>query len=205
MGVEAGESHIARNCRLTKNYFPRSRLNEILLEIHRLGMPPSSSLPGKTENPSSAPSTPLAQIVEGLPHLLGRMHRRFLDVVRIELTRQGITDISPVQAMMLGNIGQEEISVHDLIERGYYLGSNASYNLKQLVDGGYIERHASPRDRREARLTLSEKGKKVFASMNAITAQMAAPLTNDPGGFDAVWRILRKLEQRWSEAALARE
>jgi DNA-binding MarR family transcriptional regulator len=95
--------------------------------------------------------------------------------------------------------------VHDLIERGYYLGSNASYNLKQLVDGGYIERHASPRDRREARLTLSEKGKKVFASMNAITAQMAAPLTNDPGGFDAVWRILRKLEQRWSEAALARE
>ena len=94
------------------------------------------------------------------------MHRRFLDVLRIELSRQGVNDISPVQAMMLANIGDEEISVRDLIERGYYLGSNASYNLKNLVDGGYVDRQASERDRRAARLKLSPKGRTILDALS---------------------------------------
>ncbi len=76
-----------------------------------------------------------------LPQLLERLHRRYLDVVRIELTHIGARDINPVQVMMLATIGAvPEMSVRDLIERGYYLGSNASYNIKNLHDGGYIER-----------------------------------------------------------------
>ena len=78
-----------------------------------------------------------------LARLIERLHRRFLDVVRIELTRLGIEDISPVQAPMLMTISTEEISVRDLIERGYYLGSNASYNLKSLVEQGYVLRTQS--------------------------------------------------------------
>src|SRR6201992_3413367 len=100
-----------------------------------------------------------AQAAQDLPRLIERMHRRFLDVVRIELAHQNIQDISPVQAMMLASIGEEEISGRDLIERGYYLGSNASYNLKNLVDGGYVDRQTSARDRRSARLKVSVKGK----------------------------------------------
>src|ERR1700753_2676200 len=117
-----------------------------------------------------------AQAAQDLPRLIERMHRRFLDVVRIELTHQDIHDISPVQAMMLANIGEEEISVRDLIERGYYLGSNASYNLKNLVDGGYVDRQTSERDRRSARLKVSAKGRTILDTLTKLNSQMADPL-----------------------------
>src|SRR5271154_2594632 len=123
-------------------------------------------------DPSAFPS-PLMHAVQDLPRLIERMHRRFLDVLRVELTRKGINDISPVQAMMLGSIGGEEISVRDLIERGYYLGSNASYNLKHLVDGGYVDRQASARDRRSARLKLSAKGKDILDALAKLNLQMS--------------------------------
>ena len=83
-----------------------------------------------------------------LPCLIDRLHRRYLDVLRSELTRRHITDISASQVMMLVTIGDDEISVRHLIERGYYLGSNSSYNLKHLVAAGYVARTPLPRDRR---------------------------------------------------------
>src|SRR5277367_483919 len=140
-------------------------------------------------NNTSGPSVP--QITQDLPRLIERMHRRFLDVVRIELTRHGINDISPVQAMMLANIGDEEISVRDLIERGYYLGSNASYNLKNLVDGGYVNRQASERDRRAARLKLSDKGRTILEALSRLNVQMAEPLIkqeSEKSDFDVAYR-----------------
>lgn len=111
--------------------------------------------------------TPL-RLIQELPRQIERMHRRFLDVVRLELGRAGVRDISPVQVMMLGNIGGEDISVRDLIERGYYLGSNASYNLKNLVDGGYVDRIASTRDRRSAHLKITPKGRDVLEKLAAL-------------------------------------
>jgi DNA-binding MarR family transcriptional regulator len=131
------------------------------------------------------------------------MHRRFLDVVRIELTRQGMNDISPVQAMMLANIGDEEISVRDLIERGYYLGSNASYNLKHLVEGGYVDRQASERDKRAARLKLSAKGRAILDALTKLNTQMAEPLLkpeSETSDFETAYRTLRRLERRWSDS-----
>ncbi|HEU0117318.1 MAG TPA: MarR family winged helix-turn-helix transcriptional regulator [Alphaproteobacteria bacterium] len=145
----------------------------------------------------------LAQITQDLPRLIERMHRRFLDVLRIELTRHGINDISPVQAMMLANIGDEEISVRDLIERGYYLGSNASYNLKNLVDGGYVERHASERDRRAARLKVSDKGRAILDALKNLNTQTTDTLLkqeSEQRDLEATYRILRRLEHRWSDS-----
>ncbi|NBO19960.1 MAG: MarR family transcriptional regulator, partial [Proteobacteria bacterium] len=109
---------------------------------------------------------PAARHMQELPRLIERMHRRFLDVVRLEMSRLGVRDISPVQIMMLSNIGDEDISVRDLIERGYYLGSNASYNLKQLVEAGYVDREISPRDRRSARLKATAKGREVLEKLS---------------------------------------
>lgn len=142
-------------------------------------------------------------ITQDLPRLVERMHRRFLDVLRVELTRQGINDISPVQAMMLANIGDEEISVRDLIERGYYLGSNASYNLKSLVDGGYVDRHASERDRRSALLKVSAKGRVILDAMTKLNNAMAEPLLkqeSEAHEMEATYRMLRRLERRWSDS-----
>jgi MarR family transcriptional regulator, exopolysaccharide II synthesis transcriptional activator len=155
---------------------------------------------GKLGDPRNISGPSQAQIAQDLPRLIERMHRRFLDVVRLELGRQGIEDISPVQAVMLANIGEEEISVRDLIERGYYLGSNASYNLKNLVDGGYVERRAAERDRRAARLTLSAKGKKILDALVKLNAHMAEALAGEAADLETAWRTLRKLERRWSEA-----
>src|SRR4051812_5166645 len=112
-------------------------------------------------------------IYHDIARIVERMHRRFLDVVRVELGRVGIDDISPVQVLMLMNIGLEELSVRDLMERGYYLGSNASYNLKQLVETGYVDRAPSLRDRRSARLRLSEKGMSLCAELRRLEATQA--------------------------------
>ncbi len=93
-----------------------------------------------------------------LARLVERVSRRFLDYLRLELTKLGVDDISPSQVMVLLTIGAGEIAVRDLLDRGHYVGSNASYNLKQLVESGYLDRGASPRDRRLARISLSPKG-----------------------------------------------
>jgi DNA-binding MarR family transcriptional regulator len=155
-------------------------------------------------NDSATPSQNAGpQASQELPRLIERMHRRYLDVVRIELNKQGINDISPAQAMMLSNIGDGEISVRDLIERGYYLGSNASYNLKNLVDGGYVDRQASERDRRAAHLKLSDKGRKLLDILTNLNNQMTDPLMKSPAEiqeFETAHRTLRRLERRWSDS-----
>jgi DNA-binding MarR family transcriptional regulator len=153
-------------------------------------VPPSDKTPGTLRT------------LQELPRQIERMHRRFLDVVRLELGRAGVHDISPVQVMMMSNIGSEEISVRDLIERGYYLGSNASYNLKQLVDCGYVERQASARDRRSARLKVTQKGLDVLSKLGTLELKWAEPLmkAGDEAALDATQRTLRQLERCWSDA-----
>jgi DNA-binding MarR family transcriptional regulator len=153
----------------------------------------------------TASSDPKAQAAQDLPRLIERMHRRYLDVVRIELARHGFFDISPVQAVMLGTIGgatgNDEISVRDLIERGYYLGSNASYNLKSLVDGTYVLREASLRDKRSAQLKLSDKGRKILDIIVKLNADMAETLVKNEGReIEVTYQTLRHFERRWTEA-----
>lgn len=139
-----------------------------------------------------------------LPQLLERLHRRYLDVVRIELTRIGARDINPVQVMMLVTIGAvPEMSVRDLIERGYYLGSNASYNIKNLYEGGYIERLTDEHDRRSARVRLTEKGLRVLTHMKKMDDEMTAILAPDDaqkaayrGTVDTLRRFERECSNR---------
>ncbi len=90
--------------------------------------------------------------------LIERLHRQFLEVVKVELDRLGIADINNVQSLILWNIGDEELTVGDLTYRGYYLGSNVSYNVKKMVENGYLTQERSAHDRRSVRLRVSEKG-----------------------------------------------
>lgn len=134
--------------------------------------------------------------------VIERMHRRFLDVVRIELERRGADDISPVQALMLMLIGNDELSVRDLMERGYYLGSNASYNLKNLVESGYVERAASQRDRRSARLRLSPKGQRLYTELRRLEIVQAEAVVRSEADLEdlgTTYRMLRRLERAWSD------
>jgi DNA-binding MarR family transcriptional regulator len=87
-----------------------------------------------------------------------RLHRLLLDVIKAEFDRVGGSDINSVQALLLYNIGDNELTAGELKSRGYYLGSNVSYNLKKLVDMGYIDYKRSETDRRSVRVSLTQKG-----------------------------------------------
>lgn len=130
---------------------------------------------------------------------IDRLHRRFMDVLRLEMTRQGVEDLSPVQLMMLLTISDEELSVRDLIERGYYLGSNASYNLKQLVEAGYVDRAASARDRRSARLRLSDRGRALRDRIQGMEEGHVETLAAAPADLETTCRTLRRVERAWTD------
>src|ERR1700761_3157902 len=95
--------------------------------------------------------------------LAERLHRQFLDVIQQELDLRSIRDINNVQAMMLHNIGDAEMTVSELMWRGCYLGSNVSYSLKKLTETGYIIQERSSHDKRVIMVRLSEKGAELCA------------------------------------------
>ncbi len=100
------------------------------------------------------------QYLRGL-RMVERLHRLLLDVIKDEFERLGRSDVNSVQALLLFNIGDAELTAGELRTRGYYLGSNVSYNLKKLVDAGYIHHERSDTDRRSVRVRLTDKGKDI--------------------------------------------
>jgi DNA-binding MarR family transcriptional regulator len=103
--------------------------------------------------------------------LIERLHRHFLDVLKLELDRKGIQDINNVQSMILYNIGEDELTVGELTIRGYYLGSNVSYNVKKMVENGYLIQERSVHDKRSIRVRLSEKGVELFTLISDMFAR----------------------------------
>src|SRR6187455_2627254 len=98
--------------------------------------------------------------------LVERLHRRLLDVIKDEFDRRGRADINSVQALLLYNIGEKDLTAGELQKRGYYLGSNVSYNLKKLVDGGYVRHERSRFDRRTVHISLTQKGREIAQIVN---------------------------------------
>lgn len=107
-------------------------------------------------------STPYFETIQ----MIERLHRYFLDVVKMELDRKNIQDINNVQAMILYNIGHEDMTVGELTLRGYYLGSNVSYNVKKMSENDYIEQTRSVHDKRSIRVSLTEKGKELYTVLS---------------------------------------
>ncbi|OYY75027.1 MAG: MarR family transcriptional regulator [Rhizobiales bacterium 35-66-30] len=145
---------------------------------------------------------------EGITHLelvrvIERIHRRYCDLLRVELLRLGIDDISPPQVMLLFTIGEDELSVRDLLERGHYIGSNASYNLRQLVDAGYIHRTASARDKRSARIRLDVKGRHLceqIRGLDEVYHRLVARDAEEERQMSVAYGTLRRMELAWTNA-----
>ncbi|MGB8275006.1 MAG: winged helix DNA-binding protein [Alphaproteobacteria bacterium] len=134
--------------------------------------------------------------------LIERLHRQFLEVVKAELDRLGIQDINNVQALILYNVSEEEVTVGELTYRGYYLGSNVSYNLKRMVEAGYLEQERSTHDRRTVRVRLSEKGRQLRDKIAAMYQRHAADLTKTAGSegkITAANEALWSLGRFWNE------
>jgi len=103
--------------------------------------------------------------------MLERLHRLMLDVIKDEFERLGILEINAVQALLLFNIAENEVTAGELKSRGYYQGSNVSYNLKKLVDLGFMHHQRSDIDRRSVRVRLTEKGLFVRATLTDLFAR----------------------------------
>ncbi len=133
--------------------------------------------------------------------LVERLHRQCLEVVKADLDRRGIRDLNNVQALILFNIGEEEFSVGELTQRGYYLGSNVSYNVKKMVENGYLIQERSPHDRRSFHVRAAEKGVEIFRNLSALFDENASRLGEshfDKDGLQAVNATLNRLQQFWS-------
>ena len=127
--------------------------------------------------------------------LIERLHRQFLEVVKAELDHLGIQDINNVQALILYNIAAEEVTVGELTYRGYYLGSNVSYNLKKMVETGYLEQERSTHDRRTVRVKLSEKGKALREKIATMFTRHSGKLSD---GALAPARVTSANESLWA-------
>ncbi|MBC2859325.1 transcriptional regulator LdtR [Stappia sp. 28M-7] len=140
--------------------------------------------------------------------LVERLHRRLLDVIKDEFDREGRADVNSVQALLLFNIGDAELTAGELRTRGYYLGSNVSYNLKKLVDMGFIHHQRSRTDRRSVRVSLTAKGKDVAEKVSALYERhmLSVEQVGEIGAddFKVLNRSLRRLERFWTDQILYR-
>jgi len=135
--------------------------------------------------------------------LVERLHRLLLDVIKDEFERVGILDINAVQALLLFNIGDNEVTAGELKSRGYYQGSNVSYNLKKLVDMGYMHHQRCEIDRRSVRVRLTEKGRQIREILAGLFARHAEGLQSrgvlGTDGMDLITSSLRRVERYWTD------
>ncbi|MFV0368094.1 MAG: transcriptional regulator LdtR [Hyphomicrobiaceae bacterium] len=134
--------------------------------------------------------------------LIERLHRLLLDVIKDEFDRQGGSDLNSVQALLLYNIGPAELTAGELKTRGYYLGSNVSYNLKKLVDMGYIHYKRSETDKRSVRVSLTDKGLEACEVVQGLYQRQLGSLQKvgevDESDLESLNRSLMRLERFWS-------
>jgi DNA-binding MarR family transcriptional regulator len=140
--------------------------------------------------------------------LVERLHRRLLDVIKDEFDRRSRSDINSVQALLLYNIGDQELTAGELRTRGYYLGSNVSHNLKKLVQTGFLEHQRSRIDRRSVRIKLTEKGREVGTIVDGLyqkhvrsVEQVGGINSNEFAGLN---KSLHRLERFWTDQILYR-
>jgi DNA-binding MarR family transcriptional regulator len=134
-------------------------------------------------------------------HVIERLHRQSLDVLKLELDRLGIQDINNVQSLILYSIGSDQLTVGELTLRGYYLGSNVSYNLKKMVESGYLVQERSLHDRRSVRIKVSPKGASLRTKLDEFFERDGQQLVAnglDAGELTLLGEMLNKLERFWS-------
>jgi DNA-binding MarR family transcriptional regulator len=140
--------------------------------------------------------------------LIERLHRRLLDVIKDDFERSGEKEVNPVQALLLFNISDAELTAGELKTRGHYQGSNVSYNLKKLVEAGYVNHERSSADKRSVRVSLTPKGLAVRARVDSMYNRQLQAIEEVVGfsvdEFDRMNKALTRLERYWTDQILYR-
>ncbi len=134
--------------------------------------------------------------------LIERLHRRYLDVIRAELSRLGVRDINAAQALVLANIGDGEVLVRDLIDRGHYLGPNMFYSIRKLVDYGYLDQSRDDHDKRACRVSLTKKAQDLVPQIRELDQHHSDMLGEHDISEDELSDLclnLRRIERAWSD------
>lgn len=135
--------------------------------------------------------------------LVERLHRLLLDVIKDEFERVGVLEINAVQALLLFNIGENEVTAGELKTRGYYQGSNVSYNLKKLVEMGYMHHQRCEIDRRSVRVKLTARGREIRDIVAELFARHAEGLEGrgviDAEGIESITTSLKRVERYWTD------
>jgi DNA-binding MarR family transcriptional regulator len=141
-------------------------------------------------------------------NLIERLHRRLLEVIKDDFERHGEPEVNPVQALLLYNIADAELTAGELKSRGHYQGSNVSYNLKRLVESGYVHHERSSTDRRSVRIRLTEKGKAIRSRVDALYDRQMLAVEQvvglGPDELDRINKSLSRLERYWTDQILYR-
>ncbi len=139
----------------------------------------------------------------GFLSMVERLHRLLLDVVKDEFERLGLLDVNAVQALLLFNVGDAEVTAGELKTRGYYQGSNVSYNLKKLVEAGYMHHERSEVDRRSVRIRLTDRGRFIADTVAELFSRHAAALREDAAAGEErmgeMNQSLQRVERFWME------
>ena len=158
--------------------------------------------PGNPGITNAASAAFMASYLDALT-LVERLHRLLLDVIKDEFERLGLLEINPVQALLLFNVGDHEVTAGELKSRGYYQGSNVSYNLKKLVDAGYMHHERSEIDRRSVRVRLTEKGRGVHKIVSKLFRTHSEGLMTrnvlDQSGVEEIAAALKRVERYWAD------
>lgn len=140
--------------------------------------------------------------------LIERLHRRLLDVIKDDFERSGEPEVNPVQALLLFNIADSELTAGELKTRGHYQGSNVSYNLKKLVEMGYVNHERSVADKRSVRIRLTDKGQAIRDRVDALYNRQLQSIEEVVGlsveEFERLNRALTRLERYWTDQILYR-
>ncbi|MEK7655027.1 MAG: winged helix DNA-binding protein [Pseudomonadota bacterium] len=124
--------------------------------------------------------------------LADRVYRLFMESVKYELKRLDVNDINNVQAIILYNIGEDRMTIGDLIQRKYYLGSNVTYNLKKMVDAGYVDQEQSEFDKRASYVSLTDKGRELYQNLDRVFQKHLEMIKKD--GLEDFSGILKEIE-----------
>ena len=158
--------------------------------------------------PQVGPKDELKSLFLETLQLVERLHRRLLDVIKDEFDRNSRTDINAVQALLLFNIGDSVLTAGELRTRGFYLGSNVSYNLKKLVDLGFINHQKSRVDRRAVKVSLTDTGREVAAIVAELYDRHIGSIDKvgglDEQEFQKMNRSLQRLDRFWNDQILYR-
>ncbi|GGH22444.1 transcriptional regulator, MarR family [Cribrihabitans marinus] len=135
--------------------------------------------------------------------LVERLHRLLLDVIKDEFERLGVLEINAVQGLLLFNIGDNEVTAGELKSRGYYQGSNVSYNLKKLVEMGFMHHQRCEIDRRSVRVRLTQRGREIRDIVAGLFSRHAEGLQTrgvlEQAGIEDITSSLKRVERYWTD------